>query len=247
MAKKLPTAKRGRSPKRYQERGLLTLTGRTDLERDAPRKATPELEARTVAQATYISSIENFTCTFATGPAGTGKTYIAAAMAAKGLLSGEFDKIIITRPALEAGEKLGFLPGDLSEKYEPYLAPFRIELEKFLGKGAVEMYLKNGRIEPIPLAFMRGRNAENAFVILDEAQNTTPSQMKLLLTRICEGSKLVIDGDTKQCDLPHGQKSGLEDALTKLHGMRGVAHVNFTLDDVVRSGFVQDVIERYEV
>ena len=195
-------------------------------------------------QRRYINAIKNFTLTVATGPAGAGKTYISGALAADGLRSGEYEKIIITRPAVEAGEKLGFLPGEVEEKYEPYLLPFREVLEERLGKSQVEYMLKHGRIEAAPLAYMRGRTFKNAFVILDEAQNTTPVQMKMFLTRIGNNCRVVVNGDMSQHDL-HG-KSGLDDAVRRISHIPAVKVITFKHSDIVRSGLVQEIVAAYD-
>jgi len=225
--------------------GLLPMTGLRD-ERIEPRRNTDPLEARSAAQGNYIRAIETNILTFGVGPAGTGKTYVAVTIAADALAAGEVDRIIITRPIVEAGEKIGFLPGEMMEKVGPYMTPVMSVLEKRLGKGAVEFYLQSGRIEVLPLAFMRGRSLANAFVILDEAQNTTVTQMKMFLTRMEEGCRIVVDGDPRQCDLPSGTRSGLADALDRVSRLRGVDVVRFTKGDVVRSGLVQDIVNAYE-
>ena len=202
------------------------------------------IEAKTPAQERYINAIKSFKLTFATGPAGTGKTWLCAAIAAQELEAKRIDRIIITRPAVEAGESLGFLPGELEEKFDPYLTPFREVLYERLGKAFTEYLIKAGRIEAAPLAYMRGRTFKDAFVILDEAQNTTPTQMKMFLTRIGVNAKVVVNGDTAQKDV-HGQ-SGLEDAIARLSFIPSVKHVRFSVDDVVRSGLVQEIIAAYD-
>lgn len=196
------------------------------------------------AQRRYIDAIDTATLTFATGSAGTGKTWLCAAIAAQMLESGEIDKIIITRPAVEAGESLGFLPGEIEEKFDPYLQPFRDVLNERLGKTHVEYLIKRGVIEASPLAYMRGKTFKNAFVILDEGQNTTPTQMKMFLTRIGHDCKVVVNGDIGQKDVM-GQ-SGLEDAVEKLSWIPSIRHVEFTRADVVRSGICQEIVECYE-
>lgn len=195
-------------------------------------------------QKRYIRSIGQQLITIANGPAGVGKTWLVAALAAEMLEAKEIDKIILTRPAQEAGEKLGFLPGEKEEKYEPYLQPFREALEERLGKSTLEYYLKVGKIEGAPLAYMRGRTFKNALVILDEAQNTTPTQMKMFLTRAGEGTRMVINGDLAQKDI-YGE-SGLAVAMKKLQNVAGVVTIDFTVGDVVRSGIVQAVLEAWE-
>lgn len=201
------------------------------------------LQPRNETQKRYINAIKNFQVTFGLGPAGTGKTYIAGAVACEMLEQHKVDKIIITRPAVEAGESLGFLPGELEEKYEPFLAPFRDVLNERLGKSHVENLLKLGRIEAIPFAYMRGRTFKNALVILDEAQNATPAQMKLFLTRIGENCRVIVDGDESQADI---RDSGLADAVKRLSHIPTVKVVRFGVCDVVRSGIVQEIIEAYE-
>lgn len=196
-------------------------------------------------QKRYINAMKGFILTFATGPAGTGKTWLCAALAAQMLESGEIDKIIITRPAVEAGESLGFLPGELEEKFDPYLQPFRDVLNERLGKSFVEFLIKRGQIEAAPLAYMRGRTFKNAFVILDEAQNTTPTQMKMFLTRIGHDCRVVVNGDMAQKDVKG--ESGLEDAVARLSFIPSVKHVKFTREDIVRSGLVGEIVQAYDM
>jgi phosphate starvation-inducible PhoH-like protein len=210
-----------------------------------PKRDKTPIRPLNEAQKRYSNAIKAFTLTFATGPAGTGKTFVCAALAAQALESGEIDKIIITRPAVEAGESMGFLPGEIEEKFDPYLQPFRDVLNERLGKTFVEYLLKEGRIEAAPLAYMRGRTFKNAYVILDEAQNTTPTQMKMFLTRIGENCKIIVNGDMSQKDIP-GQ-SGLEDAVARLSFIPSIKHVRFTTDDIVRSGLVQEIVSAYDV
>ena len=209
----------------------------------APRRDDSEIKPLTSAQGVYINAIQSSKLTFGIGPAGTGKTFIAAAIAADMLMAEEIECIIITRPAVEAGESLGFLPGDLDEKFAPYFAPVRSVLEKRLGKGAVEYFIKAGKIVILPLALMRGHSFQNAFVLLDEAQNTTPVQMKMFLSRMEEGCIVVVDGDPEQQDTP-GQ-SGLLDAVHRVEKLNGVTVVEFNDDDIVRSGLVMDIIKAY--
>ena len=208
------------------------------------KPAVGPIEPQTEKQKKYMAAIKSHVITFATGAAGTGKTYIAAALAAQSLENGKVERIIVTRPAVEAGESLGFLPGELDEKFDPYLQPFRMVLEERLGKSRVEYMLKAKIIEAIPLGYLRGRTFKNAFVILDEAQNTTPKQMKMFLTRIGLDTKVVVNGDTSQIDI-HGP-SGLMDAVKRISYIPTVAHVNFTRDDVVRSGIVSEIIQAYD-
>lgn len=196
------------------------------------------------AQTAYLESIQSNQITFAVGPAGTGKSYIATAFAAEQLYYKRIDKLIITRPAVEAEESLGALPGELAEKYAPYLAPIRDILDNLLGKSFVDYCLKTGIIEPVPIAFMRGRTFENAVVLLDEAQNSTPKQMKLILSRIGENCKFIIDGDITQKDI-RGD-SGLEDAIHRLGRVQGIEVVRFMNNDIVRSGLCRKIIQAYE-
>jgi phosphate starvation-inducible protein PhoH and related proteins len=210
----------------------------------APRVAAP-LEARTPSQKRYINAIRNHELTFGIGPAGTGKSYCAGALAAQALEAGQIDRIILTRPAVEAGEQLGFLPGDLDEKFSPYIDAFRDILNVRLGAGTVEYCLRHGRIVASPLAYMRGKTFDSrTFVVLDEAQNTTPAQMKMFLTRIGEGSKVVVNGDIRQSDVRG--PNGLADAIERLRGLPGVYVHCFERDDIVRSGLVREIIDRYE-
>ncbi len=183
---------------------------------------------------------------FAIGPAGTGKTYLAVAMAASLMMEGKVDRIILSRPAVEAGERLGFLPGDLREKVDPYLRPLYDALYDMLPAEQVMSRLSNGEIEVAPLAFMRGRTLSNSFVILDEAQNTTPVQMKMLLTRLGENSRMAVTGDPSQVDLPKGQPSGLREAVELLSDMDEVALVRFTNVDVMRHSLVTRIVRAYE-
>lgn len=202
------------------------------------------ISARNYAQSTYLESIRKNQITFAVGPAGTGKSYIATAYAAEQLYYKKIDKLIITRPAVEAEESLGFLPGLLEEKYAPYLAPIRDILDNLLGKSFVEYCLKVGTIEPVPIAYMRGRTFENAVVIIDEAQNVTPKQMKLILSRIGDNTKYIIDGDITQKDIKGG--SGLEDAISRLGHINGIDVVQFLTNDIVRSGMCKKIMQAYE-
>lgn len=200
---------------------------------------------KTPAQERYIKAIKSAVLTFGVGPAGTGKTYVAGALAAQALLGGEVDKIIITRPAVEAGESLGFLPGELDEKFAPFIGAFRGVLEERLGKGHVDYLLKRGVLSPQPLAYMRGLTFRRAFVIFDEAQNATPVQMKLFLTRIGEDARVVVNGDAEQTDITG--PSGLMDAVQRMGGHPDVRIVRFGAADIVRSGLCQAVVERYSM
>lgn len=201
---------------------------------------------KTFNQKLYIEAIEQYDLTFGVGPAGTGKTFLGVAMALKAFKKNEVKKIILTRPVVEAGESLGFLPGDLKEKIDPYLVPLYDALYDMLGVAQTNLLLEKNIIEIAPLAFMRGRTLENAFVILDEAQNTTKAQMKMFLTRLGFSSKMLITGDPTQTDLPKGIGSGLNDAMKVLMNMQEVGIVNFDTTDVIRHPLVQRVLERYE-
>jgi phosphate starvation-inducible PhoH-like protein len=204
------------------------------------------VKARTLAQSTYIRALDKTDLVFGIGPAGTGKTYLAVAYAAQCLERGIIERIILSRPAVEAGERLGFLPGDMREKVDPYLRPLYDALDDVLPPDKVEKDIESGVIEIAPLAFMRGRTLANAFVILDEAQNTTPMQMKMFLTRLGENSKMVVTGDPSQIDLPPGVKSGLDEAVALLHGVTGIETVRFTQTDVVRRDLVARIVEAYD-
>lgn len=202
------------------------------------------IHPKNFAQSAYLDSIRNNDITFGVGPAGTGKSYIAAAYAAEQLYYKKVDKLIITRPAVEAEESLGFLPGELEEKYAPYLAPVKDILEELLGTAFVEYCLKVGYIEAVPLAFMRGRTFKNAIVLLDEAQNCTPKQMKLFLSRIGENCKYIIDGDISQKDI--NGDSGLKDAIDRLANISDIDVIHFLTHDIVRSGLCKKIIQAYE-
>lgn len=202
--------------------------------------------ARTPGQAAYLDALDSHELVFGIGPAGTGKTYLAVAKAVSLMLQGDIDRIILSRPAVEAGERLGFLPGDLKEKIDPYLRPLYDALHDMLPGDQVMKKLASGEIEVAPLAFMRGRTLANSFVILDEAQNTTPVQMKMFLTRMGEHSRMVVTGDSSQVDLPTGARSGLSDAIETLHDVPGVAFVHLTHRDVVRHGLVTEIVRAYD-
>ena len=204
------------------------------------------IKSKTVGQKKYVDSIKKNTICFGEGPAGTGKTYLAVAMAASAYKNKQVDRIILTRPAVEAGEKLGFLPGDLQEKVNPYLRPLYDALQEMFGYENYLKLMEKGAIEIAPLAYMRGRTLNNAFVILDEAQNTTKEQMKMFLTRLGEGSKMVITGDLSQIDLPPDKKSGLRHAMQVLRDVEGIAIRKMTQKDVVRHPLVQMIVEAYE-
>lgn len=201
---------------------------------------------KTAGQKYYYNSLQKNDVVFGVGPAGTGKTYLAVVFAVTALKANKVKRIILTRPAVEAGENLGFLPGDLKEKVDPYLRPLYDALYDMLGIEQTDKLIEKGIIEIAPLAYMRGRTLDDAYVILDEAQNTTPNQMKMFLTRLGFNSKMIITGDQTQIDLPKGQKSGLKDALHILKGTEGIAFVYLTAIDVVRHPVVQSIIEKYE-
>jgi len=205
-----------------------------------------DLRARTEHQSQYIRQMQTHDITFGVGPAGTGKTYLAVACAVDAFERDLVKRIVLTRPAVEAGEKLGFLPGDLSQKVDPYLRPLYDALYDLLGFDKVNRMFERQQIEVAPLAFMRGRTLNHAFIILDEAQNTTPEQMKMFLTRIGFGTKAVITGDVTQMDLKHGQTSGLIDARNVLQGVRGIGFTIFQANDVVRHPLVQSIVTAYE-
>lgn len=205
-----------------------------------------QVKAKTLGQWNYIDAIRRNAITIGIGPAGTGKTYLAVALAVKALKNKEVERIILTRPAVEAGEKLGFLPGDMQDKVDPYLRPLYDALYDMLGNETFQKYITRGTIEVAPLAYMRGRTLNEAFIILDEAQNTTPEQMKMFLTRFGFGSKMVITGDVTQIDLPGGKKSGLKQAAYILRNTPGIGVVNFGETDVVRHEIVGAVIRAYE-
>ena len=204
------------------------------------------IKPKTLGQRNYTEAIKKNTITFGIGPAGTGKTYLAVAMAVTAFRAKEVNRIILTRPAVEAGEKLGFLPGDLQSKVDPYLRPLYDALFDMLGAENFAQYQERGAIEVAPLAYMRGRTLDDSFIILDEAQNTTPEQMKMFLTRLGFRSKMVVTGDITQIDLPDGKKSGLKTVIKILKNVDGIEVVNFNKKDVVRHRIVQDIIDAYE-
>ena len=205
-----------------------------------------QISPRTPTQAAYVRAMREFELVFALGPAGTGKTYLAVATAISLLMTGEVDRIILSRPAVEAGERLGFLPGDVREKVDPYLRPLYDALYDMMPADQVVKRLGSGEIEVAPLAFMRGRTLAHSYMILDEAQNTTPVQMKMCLTRLGENSRMVVTGDPSQVDLPQGARSGLRDAIETLEGVEGITFVRFTDADMVRHPLVTRVVRAYE-
>jgi phosphate starvation-inducible PhoH-like protein len=229
--------------------GLVEISRNGDNDRGAApvlvtRRA--ELHGRTPRQVEYLRNIQNHDITFGIGPAGTGKTYLAVASAVDAFERELVERIILTRPAVEAGERLGFLPGDLAQKVDPYLRPLYDALYDLMGFERVAKLFERSTIEVAPLAFMRGRTLNNAFIILDEAQNTTPEQMKMFLTRIGFGAKVVVTGDLTQIDLPHGNRSGLREARKVLKDVRGLAFTEFHKEDVVRHPLVARIVEAYD-
>ena len=225
-----------------QVTGKLKVTGPPIDVANVARRISP----RTPGQARYIQSIREHDITFAVGPAGTGKTYLAVAVAVEALKHHQIRKIVLVRPAVEAGESLGFLPGDISAKINPYLRPLLDALHEMIDYDLMKRYMEQDVIEVIPLAYMRGRTLNEAFIILDEAQNTTVSQMKMFLTRMGVGSKIVISGDTTQIDLPRTSASGLIDALSRLRDIAGVNVVQLNKSDIVRHRLVQEIVRAYE-
>lgn len=205
-----------------------------------------QIKPKTLGQQGYIEAIRKHDIVFAVGPAGTGKTYLAVVMAIRAMRNKEVNRLVLTRPAVEAGEKLGFLPGDLQEKVDPYLRPLYDSLYDVLGMENTQKYLERHTIEIAPLAYMRGRTLDDAFIILDEAQNTTPEQMKMFLTRIGFGSKAIITGDITQIDLPKGQLSGLVQSQEVLKQVEGIAFHYLTGEDIVRHPLVQEIVKAYE-
>ncbi|BAY26153.1 PhoH family protein [Calothrix sp. NIES-2100] len=219
-----------------------------DLQRDilARTRRGEEIRAKTFRQRQYIDVLRKRDLIFSTGPAGTGKTFLAVVVAVQALLANQFEKLILTRPAVEAGEKLGFLPGDLQQKVNPYLRPLYDAINEFIDPEKVPNLMERGVIEVAPLAYMRGRTLNNAFVIVDEAQNTTPAQIKMVLTRLGFRSRMVITGDMTQTDLPINQQSGLAVALHVLKNVEGIAFCEFSQKDVVRHPLVQRIVAAYE-
>ena len=204
------------------------------------------IQCKTLGQKEYAAAVRENELTLAVGPAGTGKTYLAMAMAVVALKNKEVERIVLTRPAVEAGEKLGFLPGDMTQKVDPYLRPLYDALYEMMGVESYQRLTERGALEIAPLAFMRGRTLNDAFIILDEAQNTTPEQMKMFLTRLGAGSRCIVTGDTTQIDLQKGRRSGLVEAMDVLRGVQGVKIVELTAKDVVRHELVQRIVRAYE-
>jgi phosphate starvation-inducible protein PhoH and related proteins len=225
---------------------MVKIAEEKDVSSGGVRTRRKTVSARTANQQAYIESIRKNELVFGVGPAGTGKTYLAVACAAEALMNGEVDRIILSRPAVEAGERLGFLPGDMKEKVDPYLRPLYDALYDMMPQSLVAKGLAENQIEIAPLAFMRGRTLASAFIILDEAQNATPQQMKMFLTRLGEGSRMVITGDPTQIDLPPGITSGLDDALSILDGVKGIGVTAFTTTDIVRHALVGRIVAAYD-
>jgi phosphate starvation-inducible PhoH-like protein len=224
---------------------------RPQTHEDAPRTVLRtqrggEIRPRTNGQRLFVDSIQNNTLTVGVGPAGTGKTFLAVAMAVRALKNRDVSRLILSRPAVEAGEKLGFLPGDFREKLDPYMRPLFDALGDLMEDGIVSRYMERGTLEIAPLAYMRGRTLSDAFVILDEAQNATSEQIKMFLTRLGAGSTMVVTGDATQVDLPHGDRSGLRDAANRLAGVEGVGIVELDEGDVVRHPLVTKIIRAYQ-
>jgi len=230
----MPKTKRDNGRKKSQKRGM------------AQTKGQQEVEAQSINQQKYLDSIFHNDITISIGPAGTGKSYLACYMATKALKKGVVDKIILTRPIVDVGgERMGFLPGDVDEKFDPYLRPFYDCFDEFIGGGKFKQLIREGIIQAVPLAHMRGTTMKRAFVLLDEAQNTNPVQMKMFLTRFGKDSRYVINGDITQTDLRSNETSGLSDAIDRIINIEGIGFIKFTLEDVVRHDLVRQILERY--
>ncbi len=241
--------RRGSLDRHDVARTIAQVVGRDDGGRQAPIdviEATRSIKPRSAGQARYVEAIREHDVVFAVGPAGTGKTYLAVATAVEALKNREIRKIVLVRPAVEAGESLGFLPGDLQAKINPYLRPLLDALHEMVDYDQIQRFMEQDVIEVVPLAYMRGRTLNSAFIILDEAQNTTVAQMKMFLTRMGEGSRIVVAGDTTQIDLPQHARSGLVDALSRLRNIRGIAQLQLSKADIVRHRLVQDIVNAYE-
>ena len=242
-------AKRGLEINRGEVEGIIRMNQAVpekEVKEGTVRTRRKLVMPRTPMQKLYVEAIRNNELVFGVGPAGTGKTYIAVACAAEALMNGEVDRIVLSRPAVEAGERLGFLPGDMKDKVDPYLRPLYDALYDMMPAALVAKGLAENQIEIAPLAFMRGRTLSSAFIILDEAQNTTPQQMKMFLTRLGEGSRMVVTGDPTQVDLPSGATSGLDDACRVLTGVQGAAQVKFSTADIVRHALVGRIVAAYD-
>ena len=226
--------------------------GKTDLLEEGLRSVVAvthrgkQIRCKTLGQIQYVETIRHHDLTFAIGPAGTGKTYLAMALAVVALKNKEVERIVLTRPAVEAGERLGFLPGDMTQKVDPYLRPLYDALYEIMGVESYQRLVERGTLEVAPLAYMRGRTLADAFIILDEAQNTTPEQMKMFLTRLGASSRCIVTGDISQIDLPRGRKSGLVEAMEVLRGVEGIHIVELSAKDVVRHELVQKIVRAYE-
>ncbi len=233
----------GQKPAREAGNGQMEMFAASDVEIETRKKT---VRPRTEAQKAYVKALFRHELAFGIGPAGTGKTYLAVAAGVNMMITGQVDKMILSRPAVEAGERLGFLPGDMKDKVDPYMQPLYDALNDFFPAKQVQKMLEEKKIEIAPLAFMRGRTLSNAFVVLDEAQNATTMQMKMFLTRLGEGSRMVITGDRSQIDLPRGVTSGLREAESLLPGVEGISFNYFTAKDVVRHPLVARIIEAYD-
>ncbi len=230
-------------------RVIARITGDLETPRQQPISVLSsgrQVHPRTAGQDRYVQAIRNHALTFAVGPAGTGKTYLAVALAVEALRTQELQKIVLVRPAVEAGESLGYLPGDLQAKINPYLRPLLDALHEMMEYDQLKRHMEEDVIEVVPLAYMRGRTLNDAFIILDEAQNTTVSQMKMFLTRMGENSKIVVAGDTTQIDLPSNTRSGFSDAITRMRHIKGCAQITLGKSDIVRHALVQEIVLAYE-